>query len=164
MEWEGKFGPTLRHWRNLLDETNNIIGCSRHCTAVKFFMITLWLQQLRSKLWNSGDGFSWGEKREWALEASTDFDKIVADSGESFRRWGWLARGSGRRRRRWWWRRWSEKVGDTAENKREVFLDAVIDGGERRRWRGVGGGAVKIGRFCVRVVGLEEPRHFFCIF
>jgi len=40
----------------------------------------------------------------------------------------------------------------------------VIDGGERRRWRGVGGGAVKIGRFCVRVVGLEEPRHFFCIF
>jgi len=43
-----------------------------------------------------------------------------------------------------------------------VILDAVEIGSGKRRRRRLGNGAVpELRRFRVRIVGLEEPRHFF---
>jgi len=69
--------------------------------------------------------------------------------------------GGGRRRGRRGRRR-SEEVGHAAENMRYVILDAVAIGGGKRWRSGLANGAVaELRRFRVRVVGLEEPRHFF---
>lgn len=86
MEWEGEFGPTLRTRRNFLDETNNIVRCPRHRITINSLLIRLGLQQLRSELGDSGDGFGRGEKGQRAPEASADLHEIVPDSGESLRR------------------------------------------------------------------------------
>ena len=96
MERQGEFGPTLRPRRNLLHKTNNIFRGSRHrVVIVAPLLIRLQLQQLRSELGDSGDGFVRGNARERVLEASADLHEIVPDSGQSLQGGGIAGGGGG---------------------------------------------------------------------